>query len=270
VSVAQRYSVIIETNQQPGAYYVRGEVLTDMFNYDNPALVTDQSAIMRYSGTSPTAMPNPSSASSTSSGIPQDLDTSTLVPAIPLAPPDATRTAVVFVTFEVTAQSMWGAFFNGSAWAPERGGNATVFQVADAGSTGGGQFVITNEDVEVFDLIINNQDDGDHPFHLHGHTPWLLGTGEGNYQPGQANLTTQTNTNPMRRDTFVIPAYSWGVVRFVTDNPGLWALHCHLVWHMEAGLLMQFSNLPRKIAQFSFPQSMRDQCSAIAAMKGTG
>jgi len=29
VSVAQRYSVIIETSANPGAFYVRGEVLTE-------------------------------------------------------------------------------------------------------------------------------------------------------------------------------------------------------------------------------------------------
>jgi FtsP/CotA-like multicopper oxidase with cupredoxin domain len=23
------------------------------------------------------------------------------------------------------------------------------------------------------------------------------------------------------------------VIRFETDNPGLWALHCHVAWHME-------------------------------------
>ena len=47
-----------------------------------------------------------------------------------------------------------------------------------------------------------------------------MGTGAGNFQ-GHVNLS---HANPMRRDTFVIPAYTWAVVRFVTDNPGLWAL----------------------------------------------
>jgi FtsP/CotA-like multicopper oxidase with cupredoxin domain len=33
----------------------------------------------------------------------------------------------------------------------------------------------------------------------------------------------------MRRDVFMIPHYGWAVMRIVTDNPGLWLFHCHLV-----------------------------------------
>jgi iron transport multicopper oxidase len=222
--------------------YLRGEVMTGMFNYDNPALVTEQNAVMRYAGIPETIMPNDTAPAL--DGVTQDLDTTLLVPVVPITPPAPTRTETVFVTFEVTAQGSWGAFFNGSGWTPETNGNATVFQTAEAtimdtSFSFDSQYILTNDNIEVFDLIINksvsltcftckpilihfyhSQDDGDHPFHLHGHTPWLLGTGDGNYQ-GQANLT---QTNPMRRDTFVIPAYSWGAVRFVTDNPGLWAL----------------------------------------------
>ncbi len=36
VMVAQRYSVIIETDRPVGAYAVRAEVLDDMFPYENP------------------------------------------------------------------------------------------------------------------------------------------------------------------------------------------------------------------------------------------
>jgi len=32
--------------------------------------------------------------------------------------------------------------------------------------------------------------------------------------------------------------YGFTLIRFVADNPGAWALHCHISWHMEAGLLM--------------------------------
>jgi len=43
--------------------------------------------------------------------------------------------------------------------------------------------------------------------------------------------------------------YGYTLIRFITDNPyfpylnllifsGAWALHCHITWHMEAGLLM--------------------------------
>lgn len=112
-----------------------------------------------------------------------------------------------------------------------------------------------------------------------------MGTGAGRYI-GQ----TLNNTNPLRRDTVLIPAYSYLVLRFVTDNreyivsfpfpylamtnvilttvvaiAGLWAFHCHLAWHMAAGLLMQISSLPSKAAQLDIPQDIIDQCAS-----GTG
>lgn len=230
-----------------------------MFAYDNPALVTDQSAVMRYAGIPSSVMPN-TTVPSLPASIPQDLDISTLSPIPALTPPNATRSTTLFVTFEVDSSSNFRAFFNSSSWMPEMNGNATVLQTAEAAVmgnswSGNDQLIVTNDGIEVFDLVINNQDDGDHPyvypslpclaslppthltppllssppgapshsFHLHGHTPYLLGTGAGNYLPSVSSSTLETQ-NPMRRDVFVVPAYSWGVVRFVTDNPGLWAM----------------------------------------------
>jgi FtsP/CotA-like multicopper oxidase with cupredoxin domain len=47
------------------------------------------------------------------------------------------------------------------------------------------------------DITFLDFDDGSHPFHLHGHTFWLLGTGEGYF----ASNTSMNATNPVRRDT---------------------------------------------------------------------
>ncbi|KAJ7771225.1 hypothetical protein B0H14DRAFT_2402235, partial [Mycena olivaceomarginata] len=30
-------------------------------------------------------------------------------------------------------------------------------------------------------------------------------------------------------------------IRFVTDNDGPWFLHCHIDWHLEAGLTIAFA-----------------------------
>jgi hypothetical protein len=40
-----------------------------------------------------------------------------------------------------------------------------------------------------------------------------MGLGEGRYSGQELNATS-----PLRRDTVLIPAYSWVVLRFVTDN----------------------------------------------------
>ncbi|KAH9016794.1 multicopper oxidase-domain-containing protein [Lactarius pseudohatsudake] len=125
----------------------------------------------------------------------------------------------------------------------------------------------------VLDVRVDNLDDGDHPFHLHGHRPWMyvtssdldvfltgsrsrrMGIGPGRYIGQALNATS-----PLRRDTILIPAYNWVVLRFITDNPGLWAFHCHLAWHMAAGLLMQFNSLPSALAKLDVPQDIA-QCT---------
>jgi len=94
-------------------------------------------------------------------------------------------------------------------------------------------------------------------FHLHGHVFWILGTGDGDYVPGASQFNT---VNPPRRDTLTIPGYGWAGIRFVADNPGLWAFHCHIGWHMAAGLLMQFASLPNEIQQFQIPSYLTEQC----------
>lgn len=108
-----------------------------------------------------------------------------------------------------------------------------------------------------------------------------MGSGRGRYigQPLDAG-------NPLRRDTFFVPAYSWFVMRLVLDNrecvhdvatrslslslfyatAGLWAFHCHLSWHMAAGLLMQINALPSAVARWpEFPREVIEQCGGTPA-----
>lgn len=138
--------------------YVHGEILQDMFAYTNPGLVTSQNAIMRYSSAANTSMP--SSTPPSLNNITQDLDITSLAPLIPITPPAATKTETLFVNFEFTAQNNYLAFFNGTSWSAETDGNATVFKAAAAALNGASlntdsQLIITNNDIEVFDIIIN-------------------------------------------------------------------------------------------------------------------
>lgn len=45
--------------------------------------------------------------------------------------------------------------------------------------------------------------------------------------------TTWNLDNPLRRDTLTIGGYSHVVLRIAGTNPGIWALHCHILWHGE-------------------------------------
>ncbi|WP_433397074.1 multicopper oxidase family protein [Streptomyces sp. CA-146814] len=59
-----------------------------------------------------------------------------------------------------------------------------------------------------------------HPLHLHGHTFALGGNAAG-----------------ARKDTAIVLPHRSLTVEFDADNPGLWMVHCHNVYHAEAGMM---------------------------------
>ena len=61
-----------------------------------------------------------------------------------------------------------------------------------------------------------------HPMHLHGHT----------YQVIKAD-----GTPGPRKDTVIVKPMQTVTVRLVADNPGIWMLHCHNGYHMDAGMM---------------------------------
>ncbi|MFD5143254.1 multicopper oxidase family protein [Streptomyces sp. NPDC058401] len=69
-------------------------------------------------------------------------------------------------------------------------------------------------------LEFNNSTTMWHPLHVHGHTFALGG------RPGGA-----------RKDTAVVLPNGKLTVDFDADNPGLWMVHCHNVYHSEAGMM---------------------------------
>ncbi|XP_020573957.1 L-ascorbate oxidase-like isoform X2 [Phalaenopsis equestris] len=73
-----------------------------------------------------------------------------------------------------------------------------------------------------------------HPWHLHGHDFWVLGHGDGKFRK---NDTSKFNLrNPPLRNTVVIFPYGWTAIRFVANNPGVWAFHCHIEPHLHMGM----------------------------------
>ncbi|KAH9934151.1 Cupredoxin [Fomitopsis serialis] len=57
VAVAQRYSVLLRTNQTAGAYWMRAALDTTQFTYDNPGCQTEIRGVIRY-GVDGDAMPD--------------------------------------------------------------------------------------------------------------------------------------------------------------------------------------------------------------------
>ncbi|CAG8757040.1 7393_t:CDS:2, partial [Gigaspora rosea] len=52
---------------------------------------------------------------------------------------------------------------------------------------------------------------------------------------------------PISRDTVTVPPKGTATIRFKVDNPGVWAFHCHIEWHVEVGMMAQFVELPGEI-----------------------
>nr|CEP20210.1 Ascorbate oxidase [Lilium hybrid division I] len=79
-----------------------------------------------------------------------------------------------------------------------------------------------------------------HPWHLHGHDFWVLGYGEGKFDPKKDEKKLNLK-NPPLRNTAVIFPYGWTALRFVADNPGAWAFHCHIEPHLHMGMGVVFA-----------------------------
>jgi FtsP/CotA-like multicopper oxidase with cupredoxin domain len=76
---------------------------------------------------------------------------------------------------------------------------------------------------ERVELIFVNRTPMPHPMHLHGHEFQVVEI-DGKRFAGAV------------RDTVLVPPGRRVVVAFDANNPGLWALHCHLLYHLDAGM----------------------------------
>lgn len=102
---------------------------------------------------------------------------------------------------------------------------------------------------QVIQIVVNNNDTGKHPFHLHGHNfqaIWRSDEDAGNYVPTSDPDFPQT---PMRRDTFTVHPNGNIVLRFKADNPGVWLFHCHIEWHVDSGLVATMVEAPLELQQ---------------------
>lgn len=127
---------------------------------------------------------------------------------------------------------------------------------------------------DVVQLVLNNNDTGAHPFHLHGHNFQVVDRApaygehffdyaDGDPVPYNPNNHSAFPAIPSRRDTFVLPPNGHYVIRFVADNPGVWMFHCHIDWHLSQGLAMVLVEAPEVIQQtHHIPQQHYDVCHA--------
>jgi FtsP/CotA-like multicopper oxidase with cupredoxin domain len=308
ISPAQRYSVVINSNvSSASTFWMRARMITNCFTDAPKTMQPDVLAIVSYDEDNTNAVPQSTDWSEQLAQDCKDMNTTELVPVDEIAvSPEPDAVFYLRSNFEIGAYRLSRGFFNGSSWrgnptAPTlqrsidglNSGNTSFEGLATSERDGHIAFindrafkvdrelVIQTTGVQTIDIMISNFDDGAHPYHLHGYKFSVLAQGHG--QPPLTSVGAEINreslsplydtidfSNPLRRDTASVEGYGWLLLRIVTDNPGQWAFHCHVSWHAEAGLLMQFLTNTDELAKIQMPQANRDLCAGDGIWNGMG
>jgi FtsP/CotA-like multicopper oxidase with cupredoxin domain len=98
--------------------------------------------------------------------------------------------------------------------------NGIIFDTANPGTQKAQVHVKRGQRIA---LKFINETPMSHPMHLHGHS----------FQVIDINGTP---LNGALRDTVLVPPKSSVTVAFDANNPGIWYVHCHILWHLAAGM----------------------------------
>ncbi|KAK0227028.1 laccase lcc5 [Armillaria nabsnona] len=221
IFAGQRYSFVLTADQTVDNYWIRFNPSVGTQDFTNNI----NSAILRYNGANET---NPADADVTSTNA---LDESNLVPGTATAGgvDDALNLAVAFTT-DLTFT------INGETYTPPTvpvllqilSGAEDVSSLLPSGSI---YYLPKDSSVEV--SIPAGVAGGPHPLHLHGHNFDVVRV---------AGSDTYNYDNPVRRDVVSLGVAGDNVtIRWTTDNPGPWILHCHIDWHLELGFAIVFA-----------------------------
>ncbi|KAB5588854.1 hypothetical protein CTheo_7708 [Ceratobasidium theobromae] len=272
----QRYSVIVDTSvgSVGDAYWLRAEMNTACLTTLPDDFANTTYAIVRYveeDGTgASTTDPTTSDWTDVVSGEScVDIDTSSLTPIVAKdAPTNVVKRGTlstglvvgldtsgnVEVEFEVNSTTFKDLVYQPILHTLASGGTVNASNIAS----------VTYDSVGAVDLVINNLDTAiDHPYHMHGMTFWIVAEGSGSITLEEADSISYNTTNPIRRDTHIIPAGTWAVLRFMADNPGVWFMHCHIDWHLAEGFAAVIVVQPDAIAEMTIPSANTEMCSEI-------
>jgi len=267
ITVAQRYSVLVTArNDTNSNWAIHANMDTAMFDKVPPGLQPNITSSITYN----------SSAPLTDLGFVDtyhDVNDTALVPVVvePMLPADQTiDLEVTFATMDDgTNRAMFNLITYNQPLVPTAlsiltlGPNATAMTAYGTTS-----FILKH--LSVVQIILKNGDVGKHPFHLHGHKMQIVNRAV-NYTSSDPILNppiVEGQANPIRRDTVGVEGGSSAALRFVADNPGAWIFHCHIEWHLEAGLAVTFVEAPVQMQQrartvLAPPAALAQQCLAL-------
>jgi iron transport multicopper oxidase len=244
---AQRLSLLLEANQEPGNFWIRAE--PSFMTLGAPVYPSNQTgvnmAILRYKG-APNKEPT-----TNQTGFDLAVE-ETFIPLKPLPGISGTPDISMVLNIGVNASNPAAPAFTINNYTYSSVPVPILLQILNgtdprqllpAGS------VITLPRNKLIELKIPGGSIlSPHPFHLHGHKFGVVRS---------AGTSFVNEVNPPIRDTVSTGGLTSDNVtmRFTTDNPGPWIFHCHIDFHLEAGLAVVFAEDPEGI--ISGPKSQK-------------
>ncbi len=115
------------------------------------------------------------------------------------------------------------------------GGNMMTYSWTINGTPYPNRNSLNVKEGERVELVISNTTGMSHPMHLHGHV-FEVTEIDGRKIAGA------------KRDTILVPPKSTIKVVFDADNPGVWAYHCHILYHLATGMftVLKYENADTK------------------------
>ncbi|EJU03865.1 ferroxidase [Dacryopinax primogenitus] len=264
ITAAQRYSILVQArNDTSQNWPIMMNMDGEMFDSIPDDLVLNITAHVVYDATQP--LPEPEFYDS----YPMWNDTVfTPLDVLPNVPADQSITMNIW--FEAYTDGInYGSFNNITFRMPIVPSLYTQLSMGSAATDPaifGAQtnaFVLNH--LDNVELMLYNWHTDNHPFHLHGHKFQVVYMSQDvmSDDPTINPPFNEVQANPMRRDTVMVPAGGLVRVRFRADNPGAWLFHCHIEWHLDAGLAAVFIEAPLQAqANLQVPQSFLDSCTA--------
>ncbi|KAI0714961.1 laccase [Earliella scabrosa] len=254
---AQRYSFVLTANQPVNNYWIRA----------NPNIGTTgfagglNSAILRYAGAPPVEPTTPLVPSK------NPLLESNLHPLEPMPVPGGPGLGNVDLALNMVFGFNAGRFsLNGVSFDPPT--VPVLLQILSGASkaqdllpAGGVIPLPGNASIEISLPASASAPGAPHPFHLHGHAFAVVRS---------AGSTEYNFENPIFRDVATTGTPQAGdnvTIRFRTDNPGPWFLHCHIDPHLDAGFAVVFAeDIPDTKLANPVPQAWSDLCPIYDAL----